>query len=109
MQIPRPFMQKAPPFRSSAAFSPCNLRWVHAAEQQQHPRAPTLCHWVEITALAGNSSLPQSISKNPGLPVEFRDPGGATAAPRVTPPNNSFKPKTNRCAIVFGLIQALGR
>ena len=24
-------------------------------------------------------------------------------------PNNSFKPKTNRCAIVFGLIQALGR
>jgi len=23
------------------------------------------------------------------------------------PPNNSFKPKTNRCAIVFGLIQAL--
>jgi hypothetical protein len=23
-------------------------------------------------------------------------------------PNNSFKPKTNRCAIVFGLIQALG-
>jgi hypothetical protein len=26
-----------------------------------------------------------------------------------TRPNNSFKPKTNRCAIVFGLIQALGR
>jgi len=28
-------------------------------------------------------------------------------APRVTPPNSSFKPKTNRCAIVFGLTQAL--
>jgi hypothetical protein len=28
---------------------------------------------------------------------------------RTVTPNNSFKPKTNRCAIVFGLIQVLDR
>jgi len=31
-----------------------------------------------------------------------------STAPLTVAPNNSFKPKTNRCAIVFGLIQALG-
>jgi len=32
----------------------------------------------------------------------------SAAAPLTVAPNNSFKPKTNRYAIVFGLIQALG-
>lgn len=47
----------------------------------------------------------------PGLLVAQKAPkvsnDSASGFPRV-PPNNSFKPKTNRCAIVFGLIQALG-
>jgi len=89
-------MQRAPSFRSSATFSPCNPRRVHVAEQQQHPHAPTLSHWAEITPWPANSSLPQPISETPGLPVEFRDQGGAAAVPRVTPPNNSFKPKPLR-------------
>jgi len=37
-----------------------------------------------------------------------RRPLHSAAAPPTVAPNNSFKPKTNRYAIVFGLTQALG-
>jgi len=78
MQTPRALMQKAPSFRSSAAFSPCNPRWVHVAEQQQQLAFPTWANLAGLRPGSANSSLRQPISKALGLPVEFRHSGVAT-------------------------------
>ena len=104
----RSYPHRAPTQSHRAATPPAYARGLHSSDRRAASDTSTSAPCLPVGSIAGLVT---------GEPCRarpaFRAPVPKADCRAIVPvaqlgPNNSFKPKTNRYAIVFGLTQALG-